>query len=158
MSEIRLEQRLRSAGVRVTPQRTAIARILQEHRGHLSAEEIHRLAQRQHARLSLATVYRTLRWMKTCGLVRELRLNGKRYRYEIDRDEPHQHMVCLECGKVIEFTCGHCTDVRGDLANEHGFHITGARVRLLGYCADCRARIHKRTQCTHGLPVRKGEY
>jgi Fe2+ or Zn2+ uptake regulation protein len=158
MSEIHWEQMLRSIGSRVTPQRTAIVSILQENSGHLSAEEIHRLARREHPRLSLATVYRTLRWMKTCGLVRELRLNGKRYRYEIDRNEPHQHMVCLECGKVIEFTCGHCADVRGDLAKQHGFHITGARVRLMGYCADCRARIHKRTQYTHGLPVRKGEY
>jgi Fe2+ or Zn2+ uptake regulation protein len=146
MSEIRLEKRLRSAGLRVTPQRTAIARILQENGGHLSAEEIHRLAQHQHPRLSLATVYRTLRWMKACGMVHELRLTGKRYRYEIDRDEAHQHMVCLGCGKVIEFTCGHCVDVHGGLAEKHGFQITGARVRLLGYCADCRARLHNGTQ------------
>jgi Fe2+ or Zn2+ uptake regulation protein len=146
MSEIHLEQRLRSAGVRVTPQRTVIASILQEKGGHLSAEEIHRLAQRQHPRLSLATVYRTLRWMKACGLVHELRLNGERYRYEIDRDEAHQHMVCQGCGKIIEFTCDHCTDVHGDLAKKHGFHITGARVRLLGYCTDCRSRVHNGTQ------------
>lgn len=146
MTEIQLAQRLRAAGVRLTPQRTIIANILQEQGGHLSAEEIHRLARRRHPRLSLATVYRTLRWMKACGLVNELRLNGERYRYEIDRDEAHQHMVCLDCGKVIEFTCGHCTDVHGDLAEEHGFHITGARVRLLGYCADCRARVHNGTQ------------
>lgn len=146
MAETRLEQRLRSAGVRVTPQRTVIASILQEEGGHLSAKEIHRLAQRQHPRLSLATVYRTLRWMKARGLVHELRLNGERYFYEIDRDEPHQHMICSNCGKVIEFTCGHYADVHGDLAEKHGFHITGARVRLLGYCADCRARIHNGTQ------------
>ena len=146
MSEVHLEQRLRSAGVRVTPQRTVIASILQEKGGHLSAEEIHRLAQRKQPRLSLATVYRTLRWMKACGLVNELRLNGERHRYEIDRDEAHQHMVCRGCGKVIEFTCTHCTDVHGELAEKHGFHVTGARVRLLGYCADCRARIHNGTQ------------
>lgn len=146
MTEIQLAQRLRAAGVRLTRQRTIIASILQEQGGHLSAEEIHRLARRRHPRLSLATVYRTLRWMKACGLVNELRLNGERYRYEIDRDEAHQHMVCLDCGKVIEFTCGHCTDVHGDLAEEHGFHITGARVRLLGYCADCRARVNNGTQ------------
>ena len=142
MSGVQLEQKIRSVGARVTPQRSVIASILQEQGGHLSAEEIHRLARHQHPRLSLATVYRTLRWMKACGLVRELRLNGERYRYEIDRDEPHQHMVCLGCGKVIEFTCGHCSDVHSDLAEEHGFHITGARVRLLGYCADCQARAN----------------
>jgi Fur family peroxide stress response transcriptional regulator len=156
MSDIHLEQKLRSAGGRVTPQRTAIVSILHEKSGHLSAEEIHRLARRRHPRLSLATVYRTLRWMKACGLVNELRLSGESHRYEIHRDEAHQHMVCQNCGKIVEFTCDHCTDVHADLAEKHGFLITGARVRLLGYCADCRARSHKGTQTTHGSPVRKG--
>jgi Fe2+ or Zn2+ uptake regulation protein len=146
MAEIGLEQRLRAAGERITPQRTIIASVLQKQGGHLCAEEIHQLARRQYPRLSLATVYRTLRWMKERGLVRELRLNGHRRRYEIDRDTAHQHMVCLGCGKVIEFTCGHCTDVHGNLAEKHGFHITGARVRLLGYCAECRAKIHDATK------------
>jgi Fur family ferric uptake transcriptional regulator len=146
MSEVLLEQRLRAAGARVTPQRTVIANILQEQDNHLSAEEIHRLAQRRHPRLSLATVYRTLRWMKECGLVHELRLNGERCRYEIEQDEAHQHMVCLTCGKVIEFTCSHCTDVHGDLAHKYGFRITGARVKLLGHCAECQARVHNEAQ------------
>jgi Fur family ferric uptake transcriptional regulator len=145
MNETPLERRLRDAGERITPQRRLIAGILQEQGGHLSAEEIHRLARRRHPRLSLATVYRTLRWMKESGLVRELRLNGERHRYEIDRNEAHQHMVCLNCGEVIEFTCGHCPEIHGGLAKKHGFHITGARVRLLGYCADCQARVRNGT-------------
>jgi Fur family ferric uptake transcriptional regulator len=133
-----LERKLSAMGERITPQRRLIARILQEQGGHLSAEEIHQLARRQQPRLSLATVYRTLRWLKEAGLVRELRLHGERHRYEIERHEPHQHMVCLNCGRVIEFTCGHCPEVHGDLADQHGFRITGARVKLLGYCADCK--------------------
>jgi Fur family ferric uptake transcriptional regulator len=146
MADIHLEQRLRAAGERITPQRTIIASILQEQGGHLSAEEIHRLSRRRHPRLSLATVYRTLRWLKESGLVRELRLDGEHCLYEIARDEPHQHMVCLECSRVIEFTCGHCADVHGDLADRYGFRITGARVKLLGYCADCRPPLHNGTQ------------
>jgi Fur family ferric uptake transcriptional regulator len=146
MNEALLERRLREVGERITPQRRLIAGILQEHGGHLSADEIHQLARRRHPRLSLATVYRTLRWMKEAGLVHALRLNSERHRYEIDRNEAHQHMVCLHCGKVIEFTCGHCAAVHGDLAARHGFLITGARVRLLGYCADCQQQVHNGTQ------------
>ena len=142
MVEIRWEQRLRSAGARITPQRRLIASILQEQGGHLSADEIHRLARRRHPRLSLATVYRTLRWLRESGLVRELRLNGDRHRYEIEREEAHQHMVCLECGRVIEFTCEHCSDVHRDLAVQYSFRITGARVKLFGYCADCQVRVN----------------
>lgn len=143
VTETRLEQELRAAGGRITPQRRLIASILQERGRHLSAEEILLLARRQQPRLGLATVYRTLRRLKESGLVRELRFNGDRRRYEIKRGEGHQHMVCLDCGRVIEFTCGHCREIRSDLANRHGFEITGARVKLLGYCASCRARSHK---------------
>jgi Fur family ferric uptake transcriptional regulator len=142
MAEIPWEQRLRAAGERLTPQRLLIASILQERGGHLGADEIYDLARDRYPRLSLATVYRTLRWLKESGLVHELRLNGDRYRYEIKPHEPHQHMVCLNCGKVIEFTCDHCAEVHKDLADKHGFRITGARVKLLGYCVDCQARAH----------------
>jgi Fur family ferric uptake transcriptional regulator len=137
-----LERRLRAAGGRITPQRRLIAGILQEQGGHLSADEIYLLARRRHPRLSLATVYRTLRWLKESGVVRELRLNSDHCRYEIERGEGHQHMVCLGCGKVIEFVCSHCKEVHSGLADQYGFEITGARVRLLGYCADCQARLH----------------
>ncbi len=141
-----LEYRLRAAGERLTPQRRLIAGILQEQDGHLSADEIYLLARRQHSSLSLATVYRTLRRLKESGLVRELRLSSDRYYYEIEQGRAHQHMVCLSCGKVIEFTCIHCTEACNELAAQHGFQITSTRVKLLGYCADCQARMHNETQ------------
>jgi Fur family ferric uptake transcriptional regulator len=77
--------------------------------------------------------------------VRELRLNGDRYRYEIAQDEPHQHMVCLECGRVIEFTCGHCAKVHMDLADKYGFRITGARVKLWAIAPTARRAIKTST-------------
>ncbi len=146
MAKTHLERRLRAAAGRITPQRRLIASILQEQGGHLSAEDIYLLARRQHPRLSLATVYRTLGWLRESGLVRELRLNGDRCHYEVERGEGHQHMVCLGCGRVIEFICSHCPDVHGGLADQHGFHITGARVELVGYCADCQARTRDETR------------
>ncbi len=146
MAESPLEQRLRDTGKRITPQRRLIASILSEKGRHLSADEIHQLARRQHARLSLATVYRTLRWLKDAGWVRELRLNGDHSRYEMAQDAPHQHLLCLECGKVIEFTCSHCADVHSDLASRYGFRITGSRVKLLGYCTDCQTQARGGSQ------------
>ena len=146
MAETRLERKLRATGGRITQQRRLIASILQQQNRHLSAEEILQLARRQYPRLSLATVYRTLRRLKETGLVRELRLDDDCYRYELERGEGHQHMVCLGCGKVIEFVCDHCQEVHSDLAVQHSFEITGARVKLLGYCADCRARMQDQTK------------
>jgi Fur family ferric uptake transcriptional regulator len=55
-------------------------------------------------------------------------------------------MVCVGCGKVIEFNCSHCADVHGNLADKHGFQIMGVRVKLLGYCADCQARKRNETR------------
>jgi Fe2+ or Zn2+ uptake regulation protein len=143
--EISWERELRATGGRMTPQRRVITNILQEQKGHLSADEIYLLAQQQHSGLSLATVYRTLQRLKESGLVRELRLNSGRCHYEIERDKAHQHMVCLDCGKVIEFTCAHFFESLNELADQHGFQITSTRVKLLGYCADCQARTHNET-------------
>ncbi len=131
---------LRERGNRVTLQRRAILKIIEEEGRHLSADEIFHLARKQVPRLSLSTVYRTLDLLKELDLVRELRLGDDHYRYEAQSDQ-HQHLVCLECGKVIEFRCSHLGEVHDQLARRHEFEITGSRVELLGYCDACfRAR------------------
>jgi Fur family ferric uptake transcriptional regulator len=136
----RITELLRERGSRLTPQRRAILRIIREHEGHLSADEIYDLARREVPRLSLSTVYRTLDLLKELDLVSELQLAGDHSRYEAQSQE-HQHLVCLSCGKVVEFQCAHCTAVHQRLASEHGFSITGGRVEIFGYCEECaRAR------------------
>ena len=132
---------LQERGNRLTPQRQTILRIIEERGGHLSADEIYHLARREVPRLSLSTVYRTLDLLKGLDLVSELHLAGDHYRYEAQSDE-HQHLVCLSCGKVIEFQCTHCHAVHKSLASEHGFSITGSRVELFGYCDECSRARH----------------
>jgi len=135
---------LRTHGRRITPQRALILRILQEQGGHLDADEIYRLAREERPRLSLSTVYRTLSVLKELGLVRELRFEEGYSRYELAGPEEHHHLICLGCGKVIEFQCAHCAQVHQDLGDRHGFQITGSRVELLGYCAECQKRRKQR--------------
>jgi Fe2+ or Zn2+ uptake regulation protein len=125
----------------MTPQRRAILTIIREHGGHLSADEIHDLARREVPRLSLSTVYRTLEFLKELDLVSELQLAGDHSRYEAQSQE-HQHLVCLNCGKVVEFQCGHCAAVHQKVASEHGFSITSGRVELFGYCEECARARH----------------
>jgi len=110
----------------------------------LGADEIYRLARRERPRLSLSTVYRTLGLLKELGLVWELRFEEGYSRYELASPEGHHHLVCLGCGKVIEFQCAHCAQVHQDLADRHGFQITGSRVELLGYCAECQNQRKQR--------------
>jgi Fe2+ or Zn2+ uptake regulation protein len=127
---------LRERGNRITPQRRAILDIIQKQGGHLSADEIYHLARREVPRLSLSTVYRTLELLKDLDLVSELHLAGDHYRYEAQSGE-HQHLVCLNCRKVIEFQCGHCAGIHQKLADQHNFKITSSRVELFGYCEEC---------------------
>jgi len=132
----RIRELFRDSGNRITPQRRAILTIIQEHRGHLSADEIYDLARREVPRLSLSTVYRTLEFLKDLDLISELHLAGDHSRYEAQSHE-HQHLVCLSCGKVVEFECGHCAAVHQKLAGDYGFDITSGRVELFGYCEEC---------------------
>ena len=132
---------LHAQGRRITPQRKLILRVIQEQGGHISADEIYHSARQQRPRLSLSTVYRTLDLFRELDLVRELHLDGGYHRYEMQEGEEHHHMLCLGCGQVIEFRCAHCAQIHQDLADRHGFRITGSRVELLGYCERCSARL-----------------
>ena len=135
---------LRSRGLRVTPQRRLVFRLLREHGGHPDADELYRLARQQQPQISLSTIYRALDVFEGLGLVWALHLEGAHHRYEIAREDGHHHLVCLGCGKVIEFQCAHCAQVHQGLADGHGFQITGSRVELLGYCAECQKQREQR--------------
>jgi len=121
-----------------------VFRLLHEHGGHPDADELYRLARQQQPQISLSTVYRALDVFEEFGLIRALRLEREHHRYEIAREDGHHHLVCLGCGKVIEFQCAHCAQVHQGLADGHGFQITGSRVELLGYCAECQKQREQR--------------
>ena len=127
-----MSRALHEQGLRVTPQRRLVLSLLREQGGHLSADELHHLARRRQPHISLSTVYRALDMFEELGLVRALHLEGQQHRYEIVRDGTHHHMICLGCGRVIEFECSHCTETHQDLADHYGFEITAIKVQLLG--------------------------
>jgi Fur family ferric uptake transcriptional regulator len=132
------ERRLRAAGKRITPQRKLVLRVLAQAGGHLDADDIYQRARRQDARLSLSTVYRTLSVLKETEVVRELHLDDEHHHYELDGKDEHSHLVCLECGLVIEVDSGAFAEAAVAAAETHGFEIASAQVELAGYCADCQ--------------------
>jgi len=127
---------LRSAGMRFTSQRALIMSII--HRGHHDADEIYRRARRKDPRLSLSTVYRTLQVLKRLGLVTELHLDEAHHHYEFLSDARHHHLVCLGCGKVIEFQYPLASRVKNKVPAARGFIITETDVRMSGYCPQCQ--------------------
>ncbi len=128
------------SGLRITSQRTLILEVIQRGQGHLDADEIYRQAQERHPRLSLSTVYRTLQTLKKLGLVEEVHFDEAHHHYEIKPPAEHHHLVCLGCGRVIEFQYPLARLVKRSVTEAKDFEITGSEVRMTGYCFECRQK------------------
>jgi Fur family ferric uptake transcriptional regulator len=129
---------LRSAGFRLTSQRALILEIISQGRGHLDADEVYRLARERQPNISLSTVYRNLQALKKLGLVKELHFDESHHHYEAKPSAEHHHLVCLGCGKIVEFGCQLSQKLMQEIARKKGFEITGVEVHMTGYCAKCR--------------------
>lgn len=117
---------LRKVGLKVTLPRIKILEILEsaEHR-HLSAEDVYKILLEAGEDVGLATVYRVLTQFEAAGLVERHNFDGGHSVFELDRGEHHDHMVCVETGKVIEFHNEQIEQLQDDIAKAHGYEITG---------------------------------
>ena len=134
----RLQDALRSAGRRLTPQRRLILEVLEESDGHLDADALYDRVKARAPDVSLATVYRTLAVLREIGLVEEHRLGQDHGHYEAVRQEPHYHFTCQRCGKVIEFDTPLVAQIEEALREQEGVRVTGAHLHISGYCAGCK--------------------
>jgi len=136
-----MKERLHAEGKRVTQQRLLVFQAIQERGTHLTADEIYLQARKNDANINLSTVYRTLGLLKELGLVKELHFDGGQHYYEPRGEgEPHHHLICSQCGKIVEFQCPFCNEIQEEVAEEHGFIITGTHIDLIGYCPLCQER------------------
>ena len=129
---------LNLAGLRVTNQRALLLEIIRQGEGHLDAYELYRRARKKQPRLSLSTVYRALQKFKKLGLVEEVHFDENHHHYEVKPSAEHHHLVCLGCGRVIEFNYPLARQVKRNLPEAKDFDITGTEVRMTGYCSQCR--------------------
>ncbi len=127
---------LNVTGLRATSQRALILEIIR--RRHLDADEIYRQARGKQPNISLSTVYRTLRMFKKLGLVEELHFDETHHHYEIKPPSEHQHLVCLSCGKIMEFEYPLSPKMKRNIVREKGFEVTDVEIRMTGYCSKCR--------------------
>jgi len=138
MSSTSIGKELSTAGLRVTSQRALILEIVRRGQGHLDADEIYLQARKRQPRLSLSTVYRTLQMLKKLGLVEEVHFDEAHHHYEIKPSTEHHHLVCLDCGRVVEFQYSLVRLVKRTVTEARDFEITGSEVRMTGYCSECR--------------------
>ena len=136
-----LLDRMRSQGVRITPQRALIAELLENAKEHLDADSVYRLARKRDHNIHRATVYRTLATMKKLRLIDELdlmRVDGDRRFYEVRPSTLHIHLVCLACGSVQEPEGRFWESMKGKVFRETGFKPEIVRLEMGGRCANCR--------------------
>ncbi len=137
-SQNNTRQALNVPGMRTTNQRALILEVIRRGQGHLDADEVYRRARKKQPRLSLSTVYRTLQTLKKLGLVEEVHFDEAHHHYEIKPSTEHHHLVCLECGQVIEFQYPLARLVKRNFTEAKDFEITGSELRMTGYCPTCR--------------------
>ena len=130
-------QTLSEAGLRNTTQRALIISAIREGKGHLDAYEVYRRIQTKQPRLSLSTVYRTIRALKKAGVVDEVHFDEEHHHYEMKPATEHHHLVCLGCGRVIEFKYPLALLVKANVPEAREFEIVGSEVRMTGYCPTC---------------------
>ena len=135
-----LSSTLKTTGRRLTGQRQLLLGVLREHGGHLDAHDLYRLASERNPRLSLSTVYRTMNLLRDLGLVDVVYLGQNHHHYELKPTSEHCHLVCANCGAVVEISCDLVEQLKDRVAEQYDFEISDARVDLVGLCGACRAR------------------
>jgi len=133
-------QVLNSASQRVTAQRALLLELLDRSSGHLDADELHRLARDRYPRISLSTIYRNLQHFKKLGLIEEHHFAEEHYHYEVKSATEHQHLLCFNCGKIVEFVCPLSQEFKEGVGKRYGFDISGVELRMTGLCSSCRKK------------------
>lgn len=134
------QQALRAAGLRITPQRLAIMKLLRGTKTHPSPEMVYRELKPQYPGLSLNTVYQTLHALEEAGLLRRISMEANVYRYDANT-APHAHLICRRCGRVDD-TNGDLepllTDLLARSAARSPWDISELDCCFYGYCPACR--------------------
>ena len=130
---------IKQAGLKVTLPRVKILSVLEtSHKRHLSAEDVYKKLLEKGEEIGLATVYRVLAQFEGAGLVCRHHFEGGQSVFELNRGGHHDHLVCVKCGKVVEFLEEAIEERQRAIAREHGFILEDHALVIYGLCSDCQ--------------------
>jgi Fur family transcriptional regulator, ferric uptake regulator len=147
-------EHIQKAGLRRTAQRDLILEIFLRTEEHLTSEDLYFLVHREDPTVGHTTVYRTLKLLTEAGLAREVRFGDNKtyYEHHFNHDH-HDHMICTECGKVLEFFSQQIENLQDQMAEKFGFRPTHHSLRMWGVCSDCQqAQINSGTAPSGAQP------
>ena len=126
----------------ITIQRRIIAEEFFRLPGHHSLEEFYKQVELRDPGIGQTTVYRTLKLLCEAGLANEIQFSDNITRYEkAEPNKHHDHMICLECGKIIEITDSRIENLQKEIACQNGFNLLGHSHNLYGICRDCQKKL-----------------
>ena len=132
--------KLREQRYRITPQRIAVLKILSESKGHPSVENIYKQVKKDFPTTSLATVYKTLTLLKELGEVLELGFPEGSNRYDGNRPNPHPHVICIKCKKIVDPDLDSLDEMKKEVELDTNFKILNHRLDFFGICSNCMAK------------------
>ena len=130
--------KLSEKGYRLTPQRLMILSAIENSEDHISAEEIFAQVVAKYPHINISTVYRTLELLKQLGLVTETDLGGGRVRYHPVDKGHHHHLVCKECGAIIDLDESVMARLHDVLLNRYNFNADLKHLAIFGRCGNCK--------------------
>ena len=137
------EGHLRRKGLNLTRQREEILSCLLSAQRHLNTEEIYDQLKKKDPTLGRATVFRTVKLLQECGLVAEVGAVNGRSKFELKADRPHHdHMICVECGRITEFQSPMMERFQDEAIRKHGFEALWHRHEIFGRCSGCHRHSH----------------
>lgn len=136
-----LHDHMAKRGLRSTDQRRLIVETFFQAPNHVSIEELLAQVRQQDGRVGYATVYRTLKLLTECGVAFERKFGDGLTRYELaDEESHHDHLICAECGKILEFEEPRIEALQEEVAQKHGFLLKSHKLEMYGVCPDCQAK------------------
>lgn len=137
---ISFKQILKDNGLKFTKQRDIILKTLYSNTGHFTPEELLSIIKKDYPKLTIgiATIYRTLGLLEDSKIVDSISFGAKGKKYEIGVKEHHDHLVCVECGKLIEFLDETIELQQELIAKKFDFKMTGHNMNIIGICNECQ--------------------
>ena len=133
MSDINIiEEKCAKQGVRLTDQRKLIAKVMSESDDHPDVDELHKRVNKHDSKISIATVYRTVKLFEEAGIVAKHDFKGTKARYEQTTQEHHDHLIDINTGEITEFVNEDIEKLQNKIAKELGYKLVDHRLELYG--------------------------
>jgi Fur family ferric uptake transcriptional regulator len=143
MLQDQLSAYMERKGLRSTTQRRLVSDVFFRTGGHLSIDEMLALVRTRDAKVGYATVYRTMKLLLECGLANERQFEDTVTRFEVAHtDRHHDHLICLQCRRIIEFEDAQIEHLQEAVARRHGYALMSHKHELYGLCERCQQPSH----------------